>query len=464
MFIADNFVLQNKTAESLYHDYAEDKAIIDFHNHLSPKEIAEDIKFSNLSEIWLGGDHYKWRAMRINGINEKYCTGSASDYEKFQHWAATVPYTVNNPLYHWTHLELARYFDINDLLSPKTAEHIYKSTEELLQSDDFSTRQLLKKMKVEMVGTTDDPADSLEHHKALKEEGYDIKVLPTFRADQVLNTENPSDLSQYLLRLGSISNININKLDDLLEALEQRHAYFHSLGCRLSDSGQARFYFAEYTHQQVDEILSKLIKGEQISSQEQEKYKTCLMAELAALNHKRGWTQQFHVGAIRNNSTRQFKALGADTGWDSIGDAQSSVKMSLFLNLLDSRNQLAKTILYNLNPSDNEMMLTMCGNFCDGSTPGKVQYGAAWWFLDQQSGMEKHLRDLSALGLLSRFVGMVTDSRSFLSFPRHEYFRRIVCNYIGSQVEKGLIPNDETILKQVVEGISYNNAKSYFNF
>jgi len=334
----------------------------------------------------------------------------------------------------------------------------------MLQSSDFTTRNMMRKMNVEMVGTTDDPADTLEYHQQLINEGFEIKVLPTFRADNVLKTEDPGQFRSYIEKLGAVADVAISTFNDLIKALDNRHAFFHELGGRLSDSGPDRFYYAEYTDKEVSDAFLKLISGQHLNSEETEKYRTAVMAELARMNHKRGWTQQFHVGAVRNNNARKFSALGVDTGFDSIGNAQDGVKMSRFLDLLDRTDQLAKTILYNLNPSDNEMMLTMCGNFNDGSMVGKVQYGAAWWFLDQKTGMEKHLRDLSVLGLLSRFVGMVTDSRSFLSYPRHEYFRRIACNYIGSEVEKGLIPNDDELLKSLVEGISYGNAKSYLNY
>ncbi len=457
-------MLGNEVSRHLYNSYSKNKPIIDFHNHLDPKYIAEDYKFDNLGQMWLEGDHYKWRAMRINGVTEQFCSGTASFKEKFLKWAETMPYAVGNPLYHWAHLELARYFNIYELLSPATAESIFAETSEKLKLPEYSTRGLLKMMNVELVATTDDPADDLKYHKQLYDEGYEIKVVPTFRADNIIKTEDPSFVKSYIEKLGEVSDINIIDLNSLLEALDKRHAYFHELGARMSDSGPLRFYFEEYSHEEVDIIFKKLLSGKNIGETENEKYRTCIMAELAKLNHKRGWTQQFHVGPLRNNSSRKFAALGPDTGWDSIGPVQDPIKMSRFLDHLDKDDKLAKTILYNLNPADNEMMIAMCGNFSDGTVAAKVQYGAAWWFLDQKSGMEKHLKDLSALGLLSRFVGMVTDSRSFLSFPRHEYFRRIACNYIGEEVEKGLIPNDESILKQLVEGISYTNAKNYLNF
>ena len=462
-FIHENFLLGNKTAEKLYHKYSENQPIIDFHCHLSPEMIEQDHQFANLTRAWLEGDHYKWRAMRSNGINEKFCTGNASDIEKFKKWAETVLATAGNPLYHWTHLELLRYFNIRELLSPSTAESIYERASKLLQTKEFSTRSIIRKMKAEVVCTTDDPADTLEHHLKLKDT-FEIKVLPTFRPDNVIKTENPEKFMAYINRLELVCGIEIRNFDTLVGALDKRHTFFHDMGCRLSDHGLDRFYHSLFTAQEINSIFKKLIKGEIISSEEAEKYKTAVMLELCRLNHKRGWTQQFHVGALRNSNSRMFRQMGPDTGWDSIGAIQDPLKMSKFLSELDNNEQLAKTILYNLNPADNEMMITMAGNFNDGSYAMKVQYGAAWWFLDQKIGMEKHLKDLAAFGLLRRFIGMVTDSRSFLSYPRHEFFRRLVCNYIGEEVEKGLFPDEEEILKPIIEGISYRNAKEYFGF
>jgi len=462
-FIHDNFLLGNKTAEKLYHMYSVNQPIIDFHCHLSPAFIAEDHQFTNLTQAWLEGDHYKWRAMRTNGINEKYCTGNGSDAEKFKKWAETVPATVGNPLYHWTHLELARYFNITELLSPSTAIGIYEKASTMLQSKEFSTRSILRNMKAEVICTTDDPTDNLEHHKKLKN-SFELKILPTFRPDNAIKTEDPEKFKAYILKLELASGTQIRNFESLIEALDKRHNFFHDMGGRLSDHGLDRFYFSSFTSVEIERIFKNLLKGETISFEETEKYKTAVMLELCKLNHKRGWTQQFHVGALRNNNARMFRQMGPDTGWDSIGIAQDPMKISNFLNELDNNEQLAKTILYNLSPADNEMMITMAGNFNDGSSAVKVQYGAAWWFLDQKCGMEKHLSDLAALGLLRRFIGMVTDSRSFLSYPRHEYFRRLVCNYIGEEVEKGLIPDEEDILKPMIEGISYKNAKEYFGF
>jgi len=462
-FINDDFLLDNKVAVRLYNDYSKDQPVIDFHCHLDPGMISDDRQFANLSRIWLEGDHYKWRAMRTNGINERYCTGNATDKEKFDKWAETVPATIGNPLYHWTHLELARYFNIFDLLSPETADKIYNEATSMLNTKEFSTRSLIRKMKVEVICTTDDPADSLEHHVKMKS-SFDVRVLPTFRPDNVIKTDDPAKFKAYISRLEKASGESVSDFNTLVEVLDRRHKFFHDNGCRLSDHGMDRFYFDTTTPGESDKIFQKLLRGETISIEEAEKYRTAIMTELCRMNHRRGWTQQFHVGAMRNNNLRMFRLMGPDTGWDSIGAAQDALKMSRFLSMLDNTEQLAKTILYNLNPADNEMMVTMAGNFNDGTTAAKVQYGAAWWFLDQKAGMEKHLSDLSSLGLLRRFIGMVTDSRSFLSYPRHEYFRRLVCNFVGNHVEKGLIPDDEGLLKPLIEGISYLNAKNYFKF
>jgi len=462
-FINEDFLLETKTARRLFHEYAEDQPIIDFHCHLSPSMIAEDRRFNNPGEAWLEGDHYKWRAMRTNGINELYCTGNATPKEKFDRWAETVPATVGNPLYHWTHLELARYFGIFDLLSPATADKVYERASSMLQSKEFSIQSLIRKMNVETICTTDDPADTLEFHRQLKG-SFEIPVLPTFRPDGVIKTEDPVRFRAYIEKLGNASDITITGYNNLIEALDNRHEFFHKNGCRLSDHGLERFYFASFTEGEIDKMFRQLMNGDNLTTEETEKFRTSVMLDLCRMNHKRNWTQQFHVGALRNNNGRMFRKMGPDTGWDSIGISQDALKISKFLNALDDSDQLTRTILYNLNPADNEMMITMAGNFNDGSQAVKVQYGAAWWFLDQKSGMEKHLKDLAALGLLRRFVGMVTDSRSFLSYPRHEYFRRIVCNYVGGEIEKGFIPDEDELIKPLIEGISYKNAKEYFGF
>jgi len=462
-FINEDFLLENKPARRLYHEFSEHQPIIDFHCHLSPSMIAEDRQFDNLGQAWLEGDHYKWRAMRTNGIDEKYCTGNATPKEKFNKWAETVPATIGNPLYHWTHLELARYFGIHDLLSPSTSESIYEKASLMLQSKEFSIRSLIRKMNVRIICTTDDPTDSLEFHSKLRDFS-EIRVLPTFRPDNMIKTEDPSKFKASIVKLEEASGVTIKNLSSLTEALDKRHGVFHENGCRLSDHGLERFHFAPFTENEIDRIFTQLIKGDNLTMEEAEKFKTAVMLELCRMNHRRGWTQQFHVGAMRNNNARMFRKMGPDTGWDSIGIVQDARKMSEFLSKLDDSDQLAKTILYNLNPADNEMMVTMTGNFNDGSQAVKVQYGPAWWFLDQKNGMEKHLKDIASLGLLRRFVGMVTDSRSFLSYPRHEYFRRLVCNFVGNEIEKGLIPDEDELVKPLIEGISYRNAKEYFGF
>jgi len=462
-FIHPDFLLTNKTAKRLYHEYSENLPIIDFHCHLSPQMIASDRQFENLAQIWLEGDHYKWRAMRTNGIPEKYCTGDAPPEEKFGKWAETVPYTAGNPLYHWTHLELARYFGIFDLLSPSTAPKIYNEANAMLKGRDFTTRSLIKKMNVELICTTDDPVDSLEFHRQLKAD-FDVKVLPTWRPDAVIKIEDNAKWREYVEKLGVSANLSIKNFSDLISALEKRHGFFHENGCRQSDHGLDRFYYSAYDSSEVENITRKMLGGKPLNEGDPEKFRCAVMYELCCMNHRRGWTQQFHVGAMRNNNLRMFRMLGPDTGFDSIAPPQDALKMSRFLSMLDERDQLAKTILYNLNPADNEVMITMAGNFNDGTVPVKVQYGPAWWFLDQKAGMEKHLRDLSSLGLLPRFIGMVTDSRSFMSYPRHEYFRRLVCNYVGEEVEKGLMPSDESLLRMIVEGISYRNAKEQLGY
>ena len=461
-FIHPNFALEGDTAQKLYHDYAENLPIVDFHCHLSPQLIANNHRFDSLGQIWLEGDHYKWRAMRTNGIAEEYCTGDKSFRDKFQKWAETVPSTIGNPLYHWTHLELSRHFEIYDLLSSNNAGKIYDQATEMLQQDDFRTQNILKKMNVKVVGTTDDPADTLEHHKALS--GFSIKIRPTFRPDNVLKTEDAESFIKYIKKLEAVSGKSITTLDTLIEVLDERHAFFDEMGCRASDHGLDRVYYTANFRSGSDKAFKQLLSGESLNEEETERYRTYVMYELCKMNHKRGWVQQLHLGAMRNNNTRMFNQLGADIGFDSIGNPQNADKISKFLDLLDMEDKLTKTILYNLNPADNAMFVTMIGNFQDGRTPGKIQYGAGWWFLDQKTGMEKHLEDLSAFGLLARFVGMVTDSRSFLSFPRHEYFRRILCNHLGKEIDKGLIPNDQPLLKTVVEDICYNNPMKYFGF
>ncbi|AKQ45065.1 glucuronate isomerase [Rufibacter radiotolerans] len=463
-FLDDNFLLQTKTAQRLYHEHAKDMPIIDYHCHLNPEDIAKDRQFQNLTQIWLEGDHYKWRAMRTNGIPERYCTGDAPDYDKFEKWAQTVPYTMRNPLYHWTHMELKRPFGIEKILKPESAKAIYDEATEKLQTSDFSVRGILKQMNVVTICTTDDPIDSLEHHQKIASDNFGIKVLPTFRPDKAMAIEDGGYLG-YLEKLEAASGVSISNYQDLLEALKQRHDFFNAQGGRLSDHGLETMYAEEYTEQEINQIFEKALKKQALTLEEVTKFKSAMLVELALLDHAKGWTQQFHLGALRNNNKRMLRELGADTGFDSIGDFDVARPLSRFMDKLDNSNQLAKTILYNLNPSQNELYATMIGNFNDGSTPGKVQYGSAWWFLDQKDGMERQMNALSNMGLLSRFVGMLTDSRSFLSYPRHEYFRRILCNMLGNDVENGELPASEMAwLGQMVENICYNNAKSYFNF
>lgn len=464
-FVNDDFLLHNDFGKMLYHDYVKNLPIIDYHCHLPPHEIASNRQFENLSKIWLEGDHYKWRAMRTLGIEEKYITGSAPDNEKFNKWAFTVPYTVRNPLYHWSHLELKRYFEIDKLLSPQTSEEIYTECSYKLGEKDFSTRSLISKMNVEVICTTDDPADSLDHHQKIASDNGKVKVLPTFRPDKSFAIENNSAYKSYLEKLSLASGIIIHDFETLINALSSRVDYFERNSCKLSDHGLERMYFpVGRIALNPDTIFKKALKSEILSDQEIEFFKYSVLLELGRMYHAKGWTQQFHLGGLRNTNTRMLNQLGPDTGFDSIGDYKQSETLSKFLNELDSTNQLTKTILYNLNPSDNEVMATMIGNFNDGSVKGKIQFGSAWWFLDQKDGMEKQLNALSNLGLLSCFIGMLTDSRSFLSFPRHEYFRRILCNLFGKDVENGELPADEKWLGKIASDICYNNAKTYFNF
>jgi glucuronate isomerase len=461
-FLDDNFLLQTKTAERLYHDYAEGLPIIDYHCHLDPALIASDHQFENLARAWLQGDHYKWRAMRANGISEEFITGTATDLEKFEKWAETVPFTLRNPLYHWTHLELRRYFDIPDLLSPETAGAVYRKASDLLQSDDYSVRQLLQKMNVEMVCTTDDPADSLEAHTTIADSGWHIKVLPAWRPDKAMAAENTEAWNQYIDRLAEVSSVDTGTWNGLMEALRKRHDYFHARGCRVSDHGLDTFYSDPYTGQEIRNIFDSSRSGKRLSVNDLRKFKSAILYEFAVMDAEKGWVQQFHVGAMRNNNSRMMNLIGPDTGYDSIGDEPVAQSMSLFFSRLDREGKLARTILYNLNSRDNEVYATMTGNFQDGSLPGKMQWGSGWWFLDQKDGMEKQLNTLSQMGLLSRFVGMLTDSRSFLSYPRHEYFRRILCNLVGRDAENGELPDDIDMLGSLIRNVSYFNARSYF--
>ena len=463
-FLNKNFILETKTACDLYHNTAVKMPIIDYHCHLSPKQIAENKNFENLTQLWLYGDHYKWRAMRTNGVDEKYCTGDASDWEKFEKWAQTVPFTVRNPLYHWTHMELKSYFGFEGILNGATAKEVWNLANEKLQTDAFKPQGLLEMMNVKVVCTTDDPIDSLEYHTQIAASNCNIKVLPAWRPDNAMAVENGESYNAYVDKLSNVSGIAIQTFDDLMEALNKRHDFFSSVGCKLSDHGIEVFYSQDFTYSEVKTIFLKVRTGIELTSKEIEKFKSAMLYEFGLMDHSKGWTQQYHYGAIRNNNSRLLSKLGPDTGFDSIHDLSGAAAMSKFLNLLDSDNKLTKTIIYNLNPSQNEVVATMIGNFQDGTVPGKLQFGSGWWFLDQKTGMENQLNTLSNLGLLSRFIGMLTDSRCFLSYSRHEYFRRILCNLLGNDVEKGMIPNDMDLLSSMVEDICYNNVKNYFEF
>jgi len=462
-FIHDNFLLENKYAEELYHNYSKNQPIIDYHNHLPPQQIAEDKTFNNITNVWINGDHYKWRAMRTLGINEEFITGKASDKDKFLNWAKTVPYTMRNPLYHWTHLELARYFDIYDLLNEKSAEKIWDITQERLNSDGYSCRGLLKKANAELVCTTEDPIDNLQYHQQLAKSDFSVKVSTAFRPDKAILISNDG-YNEYIDTLGNVADVAINSFADLCDALRKRIVFFNENGCKLCDHGLDQIYFENYTESEINAIFKKKRENKAISNDEALKFQSAVLVFLCETYHEFGWVQQFHLGALRNNNARMHRILGADTGWDSIGDYPQAQKLSAFLNALDSKDKLTKTIIYNLNPADNEVMATMIGNFNDGSVKGKVQFGSGWWFLDQKDGMTKQLNALSNMGLISCFIGMLTDSRSFLSFPRHEYFRRILCNLLGDEIKRGELPNDMEWIGKMVGDISYNNAKNYFKF
>ncbi|SFD93142.1 glucuronate isomerase [Spirosoma endophyticum] len=466
-FLSDDFLLQTETARRLYHDYARPMPIIDYHCHLPPDQIATDKRFENVTQLWLYGDHYKWRAMRTHGIDEQYCTGNASDWAKFEKWAETVPYTLRNPLYHWSHLELKNPFGITDVLNPGTARSIYDTCNE--QLPQLTARNLLQHFDVRVVCTTDDPLDSLEHHRAIAQSNFSVNVLPAFRPDKAMAADDPTAFRAYVEKLATLTNREIRTLTHYLDALKSRHDYFGEMGCRLSDHGLEMIYAEPYVESEIETIFSNLRLNWKdgvsvLSPLEVLKFKSFMLVQFAEWDHEKGWTQQFHLGALRNNNIRRLRELGPDTGWDSIGDFPQAASLSRFLGGLDDRNKLTKTILYNLNPADNEVMATMIGNFNDGSVRGKIQFGSGWWFLDQKDGMEKQINALSNMGLLSAFVGMLTDSRSFVSYPRHEYFRRILCNIFGNEIENGELPNDVEWVGQIIQDICYRNAERYFEF
>lgn len=463
-FLHDDFLLQSPAAVRLYHDYAAPMPVIDYHNHLPPQAIAADSRFENLTQAWLQGDHYKWRAMRAHGIAEEFITGPASDRDKFIRWAETVPYTVRNPLFHWTHLELKRYFGVDELLTPETAAGIYDRCSDMLRSSDYSTRKLLQMMKVKLVCTTDDPADSLEHHLLMRQEGSTITMLPAFRPDMAMKVEEPEAFRQYVARIAEISGGAVNDLDTYMQALKSRHRHFAAAGCSVSDHGLEEIYADTTSDETAAALFKKLLHGETLHTGEVSSLKSWFLLAFALWDHAEGWVQQYHLGALRNNNQRKLRQLGPDTGWDSIGDWAQASSLSRFLSRLDENDQLAKTILYNLNPANNAMMATMTGNFNDGITPGKIQWGSAWWFLDQKEGMISQLNTLSNMSLISHFVGMLTDSRSFLSFPRHEYFRRLLCNLFGNDMEEGELPHDFNWIGGIIQDICFNNAVAYFNW
>lgn len=465
-FLDDDFLLETRLARTLYHEIAAKQPIIDYHCHLSPTQIADNHKFANLTEIWLGGDHYKWRAMRTNGVPERAITGDASDFEKFDAWARTVPQTLRNPLYHWTHLELKFPFGIRDkLLNQESARQIYDHCNELLKTDDFSTQGLLRQFGVAIVCSTDDPVDSLEpHRRHAKDASARTKLAPTWRPDKAIALADLGAWNAWVDQLGAAADLSIGTLKAFMSAIKKRHDFFHESGCRASDHGLEQLYATDYTDREVERIFEKARSRQALDELEVEKFRSAVLYEFALLDHARGWVQQFHLGALRNNNTRAHRQLGPDTGYDAIGDFPQARALARFLDRLDDTNQLAKTIVYNLNPADNEAFTTIIGSFQDGSVPGKMQFGSAWWFLDQLDGMEKQINALSNMGLLSRFVGMLTDSRSFLSYSRHEYFRRLLCNMLGSDVERGLVPDDPELLGNLVRDVCFRNARDYFKF
>jgi glucuronate isomerase len=463
-FLDENFILENKTAQKLFFDYAEKMPIIDYHNHLIPSQIASNHQFENITQAWLAGDHYKWRAQRALGINEDFITGSKSDKEKFDQWAYTVPYTMRNPLYHWTHMELQRYFGVDKLLMPLTSDEIYAICNEALTQDSHSVHGLLKMRDARVVCTTDDPTDNLEHHIAYgKQSGTHTKMFPSYRPDKFIMIEHDNFLTS-IEKLSSVLGNEINTFEDLINGLEKRAEFFNSLGCRASDHGLQYIDSLDCTYEQANSIFKERMLRNPLNQEQIDLFHSYILIELCKIYHKLGWAQQFHLGALRNNNLKALRTMGPDTGWDSIGDWSQAGSLSRLLGKLVNEDKLTKTILYNLNPADNEVLATMIGNFNDGSMKGKIQFGSGWWFLDQKDGMEKQINALSNMGMLSCFLGMLTDSRSFLSFPRHEYFRRILCNIFGKEIENGELPNDIEWIGKLIQDICYNNVKEYFNF
>ena len=463
-FLDENFLLQHAIAEELYHTYAKDLPIIDYHNHLPPDQVAGNHQFENITKAWLQGDHYKWRAMRANGVNEQFITGSAADHEKFSKWAETVPYTMRNPLYHWTHLELQRYFDIHDLLNPDSAEAIYAEANEKIKSPEYAVHGLLNKMKVEAICTTDDPVDSLVYHQQFAKQDVGFKMYPAFRPDKAMSPEHTKNYNAYVDQLAEVSNQEIQNFHEFLDALKGRHDFFAEQGCCISDHGLSHFFAEDYTEQEIAQIFLKVRGGSDLLQSEIDKFKSAMLVHFSSWDHEKGWVQQFHVGAFRNTNQWAYQELGPDTGFDSIGDFKQGTKMAKFFGRMADRQQLGKTIIYNLNPMDNELFASMTGNFNDGNIAGKMQFGSGWWYNDQKDGMTRQITALSNIGLLSRFVGMLTDSRSFLSFPRHEYFRRLLCNIFAEDIKNGELPHDMPWIGKLIQDICYYNAKSYFPF
>ena len=462
-FLDKDFLLETETAKRLFHEYAENMPIIDYHCHLNPKEIYEDMKYNNITEVWLGGDHYKWRQMRSNGVEEKYITGDASDKDKFIKWAETLEMAIGNPLYHWSHLELKKYFGYEGYLSSETAEEVWELCNDKLKNGDLSARKLIEVSNVDVICTTDDPVDSLEWHKKIKEDNFSVRVLPTWRPDKALHIEKDS-FSDYLHTLSAVSGVEIKDFDSLIEALKIRMDFFVENGCKVSDHGLEYIMYENYTDNEVNEILKKKLNGNQLSETEQRKFKTAFMVAMGKEYAKKNLVMQLHYGVIRDLNKRIFNTLGADAGIDAVNNYSSSVETGRYLNALAEENLLPKTIIYPLNSSDFDAVGTIIGCFQDSDTIGKVQHGSGWWFNDNKTGMISQMTSLANLGLLGNFIGMLTDSRSFLSYTRHEYFRRIMCNLIGNLVENGEYPEDEKSLKKIVEGISYKNAKRYFGF
>ena len=459
-FMDSDFLLQTDTAKMLYHDAAETMPIFDYHNHLNQKAILEDSQMDNLTQVWLGGDHYKWRAMRAMGVPEELITGNGSDYDKFLAWARTIENSIGNPLYHWTHLELQRYFGITAPLSEATAKQIWDSANEQMRSKEFSVRNLILRQNVKYMCTTDDPADDLEAHKALKNENFGCTVLPTFRPEKAMAIEKPG-YADYIAKLSEVSGVDIKNVDDLMKALEKRMDYFISVGCVVTDHSLEGCFYQPATVEDVDRVMKKRLEGEELTAAECGMYKGYVMIALGKMYARKNIVMQLHIGALRNNSSRQLAAIGVDSGFDSMDDIKYASYLSTMLNEMDKENLLPKTVLYSLNPNDNEMLASMAGNFQGGGIRGKMQFGTAWWFNDHKPGMEAQLTVLSSIGLLSPFIGMLTDSRSFLSFPRHEYFRRILCNVVGNWVENGEYPNHPDFLKEMINNISYNNPASF---